>query len=47
MREPLTAVTNSLPPDVATAACKQGKEMDFWQTAESLLTELTELGWND
>jgi tetratricopeptide (TPR) repeat protein len=47
MREPLTAVTNSLPPDVATAACKQGKEMDFWQTAESILTELTELGWYD
>jgi serine/threonine protein kinase/tetratricopeptide (TPR) repeat protein/DNA-binding XRE family transcriptional regulator len=44
LREPLTAVVANLPSDIAGAALIRGEEMDFWQTAESLLLEETQRG---
>jgi tetratricopeptide (TPR) repeat protein len=37
----------ALPPLVIETARAQGQKLDLWQTAESLLTELAELGWGD
>jgi tetratricopeptide (TPR) repeat protein len=39
LREPLTAVADSLPPEIAAVALIRGSEMDLWQTAKSILTE--------
>jgi len=39
------AVEADLPADAVTAAKTRGKALDFWETAEQLLQELTELGW--
>ncbi len=36
-----------LPPDKAKRAKEQGRNLDWWQTAESLLVELTEMDWNE
>lgn len=45
MGRPIKSVEATLSSPVgATAQAKEG-ELDWWQTAESLLTELTELGW--
>jgi tetratricopeptide (TPR) repeat protein len=41
------AVEAELPADVVTAAKARGQALDFWPTAESLLAELTELGWGE
>lgn len=35
-----------LPPERVEAAQVRGQELDWWQTAESLLDELAELGWD-
>jgi tetratricopeptide (TPR) repeat protein len=43
----MEAVEAELPVDVVTAAKARGQALDFWETAESLLTELQELGWNE
>ena len=43
----MTAVAKTLPPAVVASAQARGRKLDWWQTAESLLTELTELGWNE
>ena len=40
-------VASILPPDKVKRAKEQGKNLDWWQTAESLLTELAELGWKE
>ncbi len=40
VREPLTAVTQTLPPEVAATALKRGEEMDLWETAVLLLAEM-------
>ncbi len=42
----MTAVAKTLPPAVVVSAQARGQELDWWQTAESLLTELKELGWS-
>jgi tetratricopeptide (TPR) repeat protein len=41
----IEAVEAGLPAEVVTAARARGQALDYWETAESLLTELTELGW--
>ena len=41
----MMAVAETLPPAVVAAAQARGRELDWWPTAESLLSELTELGW--
>jgi hypothetical protein len=38
-------IINDLPQDIAILARSPGQEQDWWKTAGSLLTELTELGW--
>jgi tetratricopeptide (TPR) repeat protein len=40
------AATASLPPEVVAAAQERGRALDWWETAEALLEELTELGWS-
>jgi len=40
-----TAAATALPPDRFEAAQARGRALDLWETAESLLTELTERGW--
>ncbi len=47
LREQLTVVVNSLPPNTIAAALKRGEDLDVWQVARSLLNELTELGWGN
>ena len=42
----MKTVEADLPPDIIAAAKTKGQSLDFWQTAESLLEELTELGWD-
>jgi hypothetical protein len=42
---PIKAVAASLSLPVGAAAQAKEEEVDWWQTAESLLAELTELGW--
>jgi hypothetical protein len=39
-------VAATLPAAVASAAQARGRDLDWWQTAERVLTELDELGWN-
>jgi hypothetical protein len=41
----IAAATATLPADVTVAAQKRGKTRDWWDTAETLLKELAELGW--
>jgi tetratricopeptide (TPR) repeat protein len=41
----IAATTATLPADVTVAAQKRGKTRDWWDTAETLLKELAELGW--
>ena len=41
----ITEAAAMLPPDVVAAAKTRGRELDLRETAVSLLTELTELGW--
>ena len=43
--KPMEAVIATLPPTVVAAAQARGQELDWWQTAEHLLTELDEIGW--
>jgi predicted ATPase/DNA-binding SARP family transcriptional activator/Tfp pilus assembly protein PilF len=42
----IKAATASLPPEVVAAAQERGRALDWWETAEALLEELTELGWS-
>ncbi len=44
--ELIEAVTATLPLHETEAAKMRGRELNLWQTAESLLTELKGLGWN-
>jgi tetratricopeptide (TPR) repeat protein len=46
LSQPLAKAAAELPAEVVAAAQVRGQELDWWQTAETLLTELTELGWN-
>ena len=39
------AATADLEPEVVQAAKARGGELDWWETAETLLEELRELGW--
>ena len=41
----IEAIATLLLPEVVGAAQARGRELDLWQTAESLLTELAEMGW--
>ena len=43
----IEAKSNELPADVVAQAQARGQDRDLWQTAESLLQELTELGWGE
>jgi tetratricopeptide (TPR) repeat protein len=45
LRRPLIEHIATLPAEAIEAARERGQKLDHWQTAESLLTELTELGW--
>ena len=40
-------IINDLPQDIAILAKVSGKEQDWWPTAESLLSELQALDWNE
>jgi hypothetical protein len=42
----MAAVAETLPPEVAAAARARGRQLDWWETAEILLEELSQLGWN-
>jgi DNA-binding SARP family transcriptional activator/predicted ATPase len=41
----LETATAALPQNIAKQAKANGQALDLWETAESLLSELTELGW--
>jgi predicted ATPase/DNA-binding SARP family transcriptional activator/Tfp pilus assembly protein PilF len=41
------AAAAALPPEVVELAQKRGQALDWWETAEELLIELRELGWDD
>jgi tetratricopeptide (TPR) repeat protein len=43
----IKVIAATLPPEVIMAAQARGRNLDLWQTAESLLTELAELGWGE
>jgi hypothetical protein len=43
----MEAIESDLPPDVVAAAKARGQALDFWPTAESLLTELKVLDWGE
>jgi hypothetical protein len=43
----MEAIEADLPPDVVAAAKARGQALDFWPTAESLLTELKVLDWGE
>jgi tetratricopeptide (TPR) repeat protein len=43
----IAAMAEGLPVEVAEAAKARGRNLDLWNTAKALLTELEELGWGD
>ena len=45
--KPMAAVADTLPPSVVESAQARGQELDWWETAESLLSELQALGWHE
>ncbi len=44
--KPMAAVADTLPPEVVVAAQARGRQLDWWETAETLLEELGKLGWS-
>lgn len=45
--KPMAAVASALPADVVEAAQARGRALEWWPTAEALLTELMESGWGE
>jgi hypothetical protein len=45
--KPMSAVASKLPADVVAAAQARGRALEWWPTAETLLSELKELGWDE
>jgi predicted ATPase len=43
----LAEVAAGLPPEEAEAAVERGRQLDPWKTAQALLKELPELGWEE
>jgi hypothetical protein len=41
----IAAVAARTRPDVVVEAQKRGRVLDWWETAETLLSELREMGW--
>ncbi len=47
LKRPFLEKIATVPPEIVTAAQERGRQLDYWQTAESLLAELTEQGWGN
>ncbi|MEM7117925.1 MAG: AAA family ATPase [Chloroflexota bacterium] len=47
VKRPFFEKIATLPPETIAAARERGRQLDYWQTAESLLSELTERGWGE
>jgi hypothetical protein len=45
--QPVRAVAATLSPFAVAIAQTRGRDLDWWETAESLLIELKELGWSE
>jgi hypothetical protein len=43
----IKSATADLPPEVVATAQERGRALDWWETAATLLEELSELGWTD